>query len=130
MVNNTNKGNKMNKTGLELLIDWAEERGFVSQSPSKEGLCTNVVEELGEFIEAYKQNDEHEKVDALSDIMVFCSTELTKMGYNPEKVIKETYREIQSRQGSWNSEGTKWVKDETPEAKAKWIKSDYSKCKL
>lgn len=116
-------------TALELLELWAEERGFNSQSPSREGLTTNVVEELGEWIEAWKQNDEHEKVDALSDIIVFCSTELLKMGYDPEKVVKETYREIQSRRGSWNSEGTKWVKDESPEAKASWIKSDYTNCK-
>ncbi len=119
----------MGNTALELLELWAEERGFNHQSPSREGLCTNVVEELGEWIEAWKQNDEHEKVDALSDIIVFCSTELLKMGYDPEKVVKETYREIQSRSGSWNSEGTKWVKDESPEAKASWIKSDFSKCK-
>lgn len=51
-------------------------------------------------------------------------------GYDPYKCLLETIKELNSRSGSWSDKEGKWVKDTTPEARAKWYKADYSKCKL
>jgi hypothetical protein len=71
-----------------------------------------------------------EKVEAMADIVAICKHELEDGGYNPEKVLNETFKEIDSRTGEWNDEAKKWLKYKTPEAMALWYKADYSDCKL
>ena len=120
---------KTTKT-LEKFIDWANERGIDKMLPSRNGYTANTVEELGEWQKAWDDKDTHEMIDALADIVVFSCTELVKLGYNPDKVLQETYKEINSRIGSWNTADDKWKKDTSPEAKAKWYKANYENCKL
>ena len=52
-------------------------------------------EELQELLDAIELNDTNEIVDALSDIIVIATGELTKLKYNPELVLKQTVKEIQ-----------------------------------
>ena len=69
-----------------------------------------------------------DQVDALADVIVFACGALTKLGYDPEKVLVEVGKEINSREGSMKD--GKFVKDKSPEAKAKWYKADFSNTKL
>ena len=109
---------------------WGLERSFEDQKSDRNGYVACITEELGEWLEACDNNDEHEKVDALADVIVFSLTELLKMGYHTDKVLLETAREINSRTGEWNEEAQKWQKYKTPAAKALWVKSDFTNCKL
>ena len=69
-----------------------------------------------------------EQVDAFADVIVFACGALTKLGYDPEKTLVEVGKEINSREGSMVN--GKFTKDKSPEARKKWIKADFSKCKL
>jgi len=67
-------------------------------------------------------------VDACCDIKVFSTGTIRKAGYNPDKVMKEVQKEIDSRVGSIIN--GKFTKDKSPEAQANWYKADFSKCKV
>ena len=108
---------------------WSDSRGISRQEPNRNGFNANIVEELGEFLDAAKKNDIGESVDAIADIMVFSATELVKMGYNIEKVMDQVLLEIESRTGEWDDKNKKFQKYLTDEAKALWVKADYTKAK-
>jgi hypothetical protein len=55
---------------------------------------------------------------------------MIKLRYNPDKVLRETIKEISSREGEWSTKDNKWRKYETIEAKAKWYKASYKNCGL
>ena len=132
---------------ISLITNWAEIRGIDKLVPSKEGFVVNILEELCEGL-GYEfprshakliaaQNlqpeglvSEHDYIDSLADVVVFSLTEMLKYGYKPERVLCETYNEISSRTGSYSEGEAKWVKDKSPEAKAKWYTARYEKCKL
>jgi len=84
---------------------------------------TKVLEK--EDVELTENKDE--VVDAYADIVVFCVGAIMKLGYKPECVLKEVAKEINSRTGEIVD--GKFQKDTSPEAKAKWYKADFSKCK-
>ena len=67
-------------------------------------------------------------VDAFGDIIVFACGALTKLGYDPEKVLDEVAKEINSREGEMID--GKFEKYLTQEAKDKWYKADFTRCKL
>ena len=62
-------------------------------------------------------------------IFMTCSTAIEELGYDFDKCMDETLKEISSRTGSMNEETGKWEKFTTAEAKASWYKADYSTCK-
>lgn len=62
-------------------------------------------------------------------IIHYCCERLFTLGYDPYLCMLETIKEISSRTGSYDESIGKWVKDTSDEAKAKWYKADYSKCK-
>jgi len=66
-------------------------------------------------------------VDALFDICVFAIGAMMKLGYDPTCVFKEGLKEIESRTGSIVN--GKFQKDTSQEAKSKWYKANYNKCK-
>jgi len=70
----------------------------------------------------------NEKVDAFGDIIVFACGALTKLGYDPEKVLLEVAKEINSREGEMVN--GKFTKYKTKEAMDKWVKADFTSCKL
>lgn len=75
-----------------------------------------------------KDTLEIEAVDAYCDILVFSIGALMKLGYEPELVLQETAKEINSRCGEIIN--GKFEKNLSDEAKALWYKADYNKCKI
>lgn len=51
------------------------------------------------------------------------------LGFDFYKAMLETIKEISSRTGSYDSKIHKFVKDKSPEAKAKWYSANYDKCR-
>lgn len=58
-----------------------------------------------------------------------CEKETSIMGYDFYKCMLETIKEISSRTGHYDENIHKFVKDTSDEAKAKWYKADYERCK-
>ena len=96
-------------------------------------------EELDEFSEGFTKTDTHEMVDALADIIVIAAGELVKLGFNPELCLKQTVKEISSRE-QCPEQATRWAADNKQPGE-KWLKNpsqpqstlytaDYSTCKL
>jgi len=67
------------------------------------------------------------RADAIADIIVFSITELMKIKYDPEKVLLEVAKEINSRVGSIVN--GKFEKDLSKEAKANWYKANFDDCR-
>lgn len=96
-------------------------------------------EELQELVNGIITNNTNEIVDALSDIIVIATGELTKLKYNPELVLKQTVKEISSRQQdpeqakAWaagnKQPGEKWNKDKSQDPSTLYT-ADYSTCKF
>lgn len=70
-----------------------------------------LTEELQEFLVACSDEDEHEQVDALCDLIVVATGAIHKLGYDPRSALQETVKEISSRKGSLNEDSGKWEKD-------------------
>jgi hypothetical protein len=73
---------------------------------------------------------ENDRVDALCDIIVLATGALYKLGYDADKAMDETLKEITSRTGKLNVQTGKWEKFTYPEAQRKWKQANYSKAKL
>ena len=96
-------------------------------------------EELQELVDGIATNNTNEIVDALSDTIVIATGELTKLKYNPELVLKQTVKEISSRQQdpeqakAWaagnKQPGEKWNKDKSQDPSTLYT-ADYSTCKF
>lgn len=96
-------------------------------------------EELEEFSEGFTKVDTHEMVDALADTIVIAAGEIVKLGFNPELCLKQTVKEISSREqcpeqaSRWASNnkqpGEKWLKNPS-QPKSTLYTADYSTCKL
>jgi len=71
---------------------------------------------------------EVDSVDAFADIIVFAVGALMKMGYEPDDVLMEASKEINSRVGEMVD--GKFEKDLSNEAQSNWYKADYTNCKL
>lgn len=63
-------------------------------------------------------------------MMKSAEIETTKLGYNFYECMLQTIKEISSRVGHYDENIHKFVKDKSEEAKAKWYKADYEKCKI
>lgn len=96
-------------------------------------------EELQEFREAYEANDVEGMIDALQDLTVIAAGETVKLGFNPELCLKQTVKEISSREqcpdqaASWakgdRMPGEKWLKNRDQDPSTLYS-ADYSTCKL
>ena len=75
----------------------------------------------------FKPTDE-QVVDAAWDIIVFATGLIRKMWYDPDLVMEEVLKEIESRK--WEIIWWKFVKDKSDEAKKSWYKADFSKAKI
>ena len=65
----------------------------------------------------------------ITSIITRAKMQIESLGFDFYKCLDETYKEIASRTGSYDENQKKWVKDTSPEAKAKWYKADYERCK-
>ena len=76
----------------------------------------------------YKHASETDIVDAFCDIQVYAFGEPYKLGYYPIACLSQCSKEINSRVGTIID--GKFVKDKSNEARAKWYKADYKRCKI
>ena len=58
-------------------------------------------------------------------VLGVCASLCHQYGFDFQKAMDETIKEISSRTGSYDEKAKKWVKDESDEAKAKWYQADY-----
>lgn len=94
---------------IENIVDWNIKRNLLTFDPDNEQRLIN--EEVEELKKALAENNEHETVDAYCDLIVVAVGALYKLGYNPERALRQTYYEISSRLGSINKSTGKWQKD-------------------
>ncbi|MCD5383113.1 hypothetical protein LR002_03245, partial [Candidatus Gracilibacteria bacterium] len=73
------------------------------------------------------QSKPEQVVDAAADIIVFATGLIAKMGYDPDVVMDEVLKEIESRKGEIID--GKFVKFKDEEAKKNWYKADFLKAK-
>ncbi len=140
---------------IKKLREWRKDRHLELQDHKV--YIENIYEELLEayytkdFIQEVKQefkenllqddikvSSEHEVVDSIADIIVFSINQLELMGYDANKVMNETIKEISSRNqdkvqqeiwSQWGFDGTKWQKDLSQDANTLY-KADYQGCKI
>ena len=67
---------------------------------------------------------------AFNGVLRTCAVLCYKLGFNFQKAMDETIKEISSRTGAYDENAKKWVKDESDEARAKWHKADYEKARI
>ena len=63
-------------------------------------------------------------------ILRCCASVCEQYGFDFQKSMIETIKEISSRTGSYDENAKKWVKDESDEAKAKWYKANYELARI
>nr|DAD71117.1 MAG TPA: hypothetical protein [Podoviridae sp. ctiuS14] len=102
----------------------------------KKGVIPKSLDPLGELLEYIAMFAQ--KASTTSGIKAFIATELyficsclaSKKGYDFYKCMKEVLKQINSRQGAWNEDLKKWVKDTSDEAKSKEYQANFYRCKL
>jgi len=127
---------------LKKIVDWNNERGLIKKGFNHEIEMSFIVEELLESTGKFNSEDAREEalkiakvinedskaepehiIDAFADIIVFATGAIAKNGYDPDKVMDEVYKEIDSRKGKLVD--GKFVKDLDAE---RYI-ADFSECK-
>ena len=63
-------------------------------------------------------------------ILKYCASVCEQYGFNFEKAMDETIKEISSRTGAYDEVSKKWIKDESDEAKAKWYQANYELARI
>jgi len=126
----------MSKPLLDIMSLNQERYGTTFDFPKA---LSKLTEELEEFDEGFAKADTHEMVDALADLIVIAAGEIVKLGFNPELCLKQTVKEISSREQdpaqatAWavgnKQPGEKWLKNPNQDP-ATLYSADYSTCKL
>lgn len=75
-----------------------------------------------------KELDPEQVIDAAGDAIVFNVGTIRKMGYDPDLVMNEVLKVIESRKGSIIK--GKFTKDKSPEAQALWYNANFNICKV
>jgi len=118
------------------LRNWRKNRNLttpqisINKETGNPAIVDMLLEEVEELRLALLNNDEHEIIDACDDLIVLSANHIAQSGYDVDLTMKETLKEISSREGAINPSTGKWEKFTTPEAKAKWYKASYKKCKI
>jgi len=127
---------------LSKIVEWNNNRGLIERGFNHTNEVSFIVEELLESTGKYNSlsaregaiqitnsiiedsnSDDETKVDAFGDIIVFATGSIAKLGYDPDKVMDEVFKEIDSRKGKMID--GKFVKDEDAER----YFADFSGCK-
>ena len=141
-------------TNTQNLRQWRSDRKL--SKPNTKVFIENILEELLEIHYTdkkkidYIKNDimeryfygnplsENDTIDSINDICVFSINEVETMGYDFDKTLDETIKEISSRQqdpiqkemwAKWGYDNTKWKKDINQD-KSTLYKANYEDCKL
>ena len=128
-------------TIFKRIISWGKERGVFKDPFSLKKEISFVLEEalestgkhdsisarvkVNELLKHFDIDENTEKeivVDAFGDIIVYATGTIAKLGYDPDKVLDEVLKEIDSRTGKMVD--GKFVKD----LGVKTYKADFSKC--
>ncbi len=108
-------------TILDRIINWNIERN-IPVDYKKEKEAAHITEELTELLISNTKEDD---IDAFADIIVFVTGAIYKAGYDPNKVMNEVLKHIESRKGSWSDKDNKWIKED-----CEMYQQDWDKCKL
>lgn len=84
------------------------------------------LEDIANYYRILKKEITNEK---LQELILICEYCVEYLGFDYFECMQETIKEINSRTGKYDDKAKKWIKDTSDEAKAKWYKADYSKCK-
>ncbi len=106
-------------TIIKDIIDWNVERK-IPKHFIKGKEIGHITEEITEIL---RSNSIEGNIDGFADIIVYSIGAIWKCGYNPELVMKEIIKQINSRKGSWDSKINKWVKEP-----GETYKPDFNKC--
>jgi len=132
---------------FQRIVNWNKERNLI-KTPEDLNLkneASFIIEEILEMTSDLKSDEANENarkiveeiisdnykpsqeqiVDAAWDIIVFATWIIAKAWYNPDIVMEEILKEIESRK--WKIIDWKFVKDKSPEAQKNWYKADFSK---
>jgi predicted HAD superfamily Cof-like phosphohydrolase len=139
---------------IDRIVKWQKERLLDKQPFNPEVEITNIVEEIYEMFDVKDKrfneraiasyntknliehmrmwggsfDNEEAVVDAFADIIVFSVGAIMKLGYDPEKVMDEVLKEIESRKGKIVD--GKFVKDTSEKAKKQWYKANLANCRV
>ena len=147
----------MNETKIDIIsgiVDWNKERMLDQQNfdpkvenincveeiiecyqlssgePIKSEVSRKISQEIIDEIDKYLtiSNDKEVLVDSFADRIVYSIGAILKLGYDPQKVMEEVFKEISSRTGEIID--GKFVKDQSPEAKARWYKANFKNAEI
>lgn len=105
---------------LSNIVEWNISRNLNIYKPETEMILIH--REYEEFLSSILNG--RDPVDDLCDLIVVATGALHKLGYNPDKAMSETYKEISSRKGEISTETGKWEKDLTQDLSTLY-KADY-----
>jgi hypothetical protein len=113
------------------LRQWRKNRNSVALQDS---FIPAIQEELQEYSDA---KTEHDKIDALADILVFTANEIELEGYNVDLVMKQVVKHISSRMQD-HVQASEWLKNGPSGKWQKWqsqpsdslYEPDYTICRL
>jgi hypothetical protein len=113
------------------LRQWRKNRNSVALQNS---FIPAIQEELQEYSDA---KTEHDKIDALADILVFTANEIELEGYNVDLVMKQVVKHISSRMQD-HVQASEWLKNGPSGKWQKWksqpsdslYEPDYTICRL
>lgn len=110
---------------LKRIVQWNKDRKIphVFDHEAEYGMLQ---EELDEFDDAAFNQDIIGIVDSLADLIVVATGSIWKLGYDPDEVMEETLKEIESRGGAINTKTGKWEK----QLSGNEYKADYGSCKI
>ena len=101
------------------------EMEFKKSSLNADYILKQLVEKCAEF--SYFDWGEQK---CFNIILINCAYLCEHYGFDFQKAMDETIKEISSRTGSYDEKAKKWIKDSSDEARAKWYKANYELARI
>jgi len=95
-------------TIFDRIVEFNKQRHLL-KDPNWEKEFSFIAEEMSEGLRA---NDVDGKIDALADIVVFATGAMKKAGYNPNIIMEEVMKHIESDKGYYDDKQGKYIKTE------------------
>lgn len=92
----------------------------ITRNTPREALLRILLHEIGKYGRSWESR-------CVCNIYHICNLLAIQEDYDLFVCMDETIKEISSRTGSYDASIGKWVKDTSPEAKAKWYKANYQR---
>ena len=97
--------------------------------PKREFSIASIFVAIADFIRADNNGAPFNYYD-FARILRCCASVCEQYGFDFQKSMIETIKEISSRTGSYDEVSKKWIKDESDEAKAKWYQANYELARI